>query len=91
MIVITTLTDKLKDEAHRGTGNYAYAEVVRFMMHTNPHHRILALTATPGNGSDAVQAVVDSLHISNIEIRDERSLDLQPYLFKKVCRIFLEP
>ncbi|KZT41347.1 P-loop containing nucleoside triphosphate hydrolase protein [Sistotremastrum suecicum HHB10207 ss-3] len=71
------------DEAHRGTGNYAYAEVVRFMMHTNPHHRILALTATPGNGSDAVQAVVDSLHISNIEIRDERSLDLQPYLFKK--------
>lgn len=54
------------------------------MMAKNPHFRVLALTATPGSTPDAVQAIVDSLHIGHIEIRDERSLDLKPYLFQKV-------
>jgi ATP-dependent DNA helicase MPH1 len=71
------------DEAHRGTGDYAYAQVVRYMMAANPFHRILALTATPGNKPDAVQAIIDSLHLSHIEIRDENSLDLQKYRHKK--------
>lgn len=71
------------DEAHKGTGDYAYAQIVRYMMAANPFHRILALTATPGNNPDAVQAVIDSLHLSHIEIRDENSLDLQKYRHKK--------
>jgi len=71
------------DEAHKGTGDYAYAQIVRYMMATNPFHRILALTATPGNNPDAVQAIIDSLHLSHIEIRDENSLDLQKYRHKK--------
>ena len=74
----------VKDEAHRGTGDYAYAQVVRYMMAKNPHFRILALTATPGNNPEGVQRIVDSLHISHIEIRNEMSFDLQQYLFKKV-------
>jgi ATP-dependent DNA helicase MPH1 len=77
----------LLDEAHRGTGDYAYAQVVRFMMAKNPHFRILALTATPGGTPDAVQSIVDSLHISRIEIRDETSLDLKEYIYKKVTTI----
>jgi ERCC4-related helicase len=52
-------------------------------MAKNPHFRVLALTATPGSKPDAVQAIVDALHISHIEIRDEQSLDLAPYLHKK--------
>lgn len=52
-------------------------------MAKNPHFRVLALTATPGGKPEAVQAIVDALHISHIEIRDERSLDLAPYLHKK--------
>ncbi|KAJ6627172.1 hypothetical protein B0H10DRAFT_1780302 [Mycena sp. CBHHK59/15] len=71
------------DEAHRATGGYAYNEVVRYMMATNPHFRILALTATPGGDPDAVQALVDGLHISRIEIRDENSLDLKAYIHHK--------
>ncbi|KAI6005074.1 hypothetical protein F5J12DRAFT_921301 [Pisolithus orientalis] len=71
------------DEAHKGTGDYAYAQVVRFLMAKNPHFRVLALTATPGSSQEAVQAIVDSLHISRIEIRDERSLDLREYMHKK--------
>lgn len=52
-------------------------------MAKNPHFRVLALTATPGGNPEAVQTIVDSLHISHIEIRDEQSLDLAPYLHKK--------
>ena len=74
----------LLDEAHKGTGEYAYAQVVRFLMGKNPHFRILALSATPGNNEEAVQAIVDSLHISHIEIRNESSPDLRQYIFEKV-------
>lgn len=34
-----------------------------------------------------MQSIVDALHISHIEIRDENSLDLKPYIFKKVCTV----
>ncbi|KAJ7783523.1 hypothetical protein DFH07DRAFT_726924 [Mycena maculata] len=71
------------DEAHRATGGYAYNQVVRFMMAKNPHFRVLALTATPGGDPNAVQALIDGLHISRIEIRDENSLDLKAYIHEK--------
>jgi ATP-dependent DNA helicase MPH1 len=75
-----------KDEAHRATGDYAYNQAIRFLMAKNPHFRVLALTATPGNKGEAVQVLVDGLHISRIEIRDEQSLDLKPYIHKKVSK-----
>ena len=52
-------------------------------MAQNPYFRVLALTATPGSTPKAVQDVVDALHISHIEIRDEQSPDLAPYLHGK--------
>lgn len=73
------------DEAHKATGNYAYAQVVRYLMAKNAHFRVLALTATPGANAEAVQTIVDSLHISHIEIRDESSIDLRRYMPPKVC------
>jgi len=72
------------DEAHKGTGEFSYAKVVRYMMAKNPHFRILALTATPGGNPEAVQAIIDSLHIGRIEIRDEQSWDIREYINKKV-------
>lgn len=54
------------------------------MMAKNPHFRVLALTATPGNNAESVQSLVDGLHISRIEIRNEESLDLKAYIHKKV-------
>lgn len=77
------------DEAHKGAGEYSYAKVVRFLMAKNPHFRILALTATPGSTPDAVQAIIDSLHISRIELRDEQSLDIRSYIYEKVWRLHL--
>ena len=52
------------DEAHRASGDYAYVGVVRYLMSVNPHFRLLALTATPGARGDAVQSVIDNLHVS---------------------------
>ena len=58
-------------------------------MAKNPHFRMLALTATPGSTPEAVQAIVDSLHISRIELRDEQSLDIRKYINEKVWRLHL--
>jgi ERCC4-related helicase len=77
------------DEAHKGRGNYAYAQIIRELMHKNPHFRVLALTATPGSKPDDVQELCDALHVSHIEIRDEHSPDLKQYLFDKVFPLFL--
>jgi len=76
----------VSDEAHKGAGEYSYAKVVRFLMAKNPHFRVLALTATPGSTPEAVQGIVDSLHISRIELRDEQSLDIRSYINEKVWR-----
>lgn len=77
-------TDGCIDEAHRATGGYAYNQVIRFLMAKNPHFRVLALTATPGGNPEAVQTLIDGLHISRIDIRDENSLDLKPFIHHKV-------
>ncbi|KAL2863945.1 3'-5' DNA helicase [Aspergillus lucknowensis] len=68
------------DEAHRATGNYAYVEVVKFLRRFNQSFRVLALTATPGSTVESVQAVVDGLDISRVEIRTEQSLDIREYV-----------
>lgn len=71
------------DEAHKATGNHAYCQVVRLLEESNVVYRILALTATPGSTGTAVQAVVNNLKISKIEIRTEESLDVQPFIQKR--------
>lgn len=53
-------------------------------MDTNPFVRILALSATPGGSIEAVQNVINNLHISHIECRDEDSPDVAGYLNEKV-------
>ncbi|EPQ27508.1 uncharacterized protein PFL1_05046 [Pseudozyma flocculosa PF-1] len=71
------------DEAHRATGKFAYCNVISMLMQTNPHFRVLALTATPGSNAERVQEVIDRLHIGLIEIRTEASLDIRRYVHKK--------
>lgn len=68
------------DEAHRATGGYAYVEVVKFLRRFNKSFRVLALTATPGSTVESVQAVIDGLDISKVEIRTEHSLDIREYV-----------
>ncbi|VDB84462.1 unnamed protein product [Peniophora sp. CBMAI 1063] len=77
------------DEAHRATGEYAYATVVRHLMAKNPHFRVLALSATPGGTIEAVQNVIDALHISHIECRHEENLDIARYMKTKDVKLHL--
>lgn len=80
------------DEAHRATGDYAYVKVVEFIRRFNPSFRILALTATPGSTVEGVQAVIDSLGISTVEIRMEESIDIRQYVHsREVDQVVLEP
>ncbi|KAH8788528.1 hypothetical protein F5883DRAFT_598016 [Diaporthe sp. PMI_573] len=80
------------DEAHRATGDYAYVKVVEFIRRFNPSFRILALTATPGSTVEGVQAVIDSLGISTVEIRMEESIDIRQYVHsREVDQVILEP
>jgi ATP-dependent DNA helicase MPH1 len=82
--IIECLIIRTSDEAHKARGDYAYAKVVRILMAQNAHFRVLALTATPGSDRESVQEIVNTLHISHIEIRDENSLDLRQYVHRKV-------
>ncbi|CCH41581.1 fanconi anemia group M protein [Wickerhamomyces ciferrii] len=71
------------DEAHRARGNYAYTNVVQFVERFNTSYRVLALTATPAADIEGVQEVVNNLHISQIEIRTEESIDIVKYMKRK--------
>lgn len=75
------------DEAHRATGGYAYVEVVKFIRRYNQSFRVLALTATPGSTVESVQAVIDGLDISRVEIRTENSIDIREYVHARNIEI----
>ncbi|KAK1969927.1 type III restriction enzyme [Colletotrichum sublineola] len=80
------------DEAHRATGEYAYAKVVKRIRQYNPYFRLLALTATPGSKIETVQEIIDNLGISHIEIRTEDSIDIRQYIHQRnVEQVILDP
>ncbi|GJP31745.1 hypothetical protein CLOM_g14814 [Closterium sp. NIES-68] len=71
------------DEAHRATGNYAYARVVEELNKAGVAFRVLALTATPGSKLPKVQEVVDKLGISRIEYRGDDDPDVAKYMHNR--------
>ncbi|XP_050937808.1 DEAD-box ATP-dependent RNA helicase FANCM isoform X2 [Cucumis melo] len=68
------------DEAHRALGNYSYCVAVRELTKIPLPLRILALTATPGSKHQGVQQIIDNLHISTLQYRDESDHDVSPYV-----------
>jgi ATP-dependent DNA helicase MPH1 len=72
------------DEAHKASGSYAYTTILAYITAHHPHFRVLALTATPGADVPRVQAVVDALHISRIEIREAEAPEISKYMNEKV-------
>ncbi|KYN11617.1 PREDICTED: Fanconi anemia group M protein [Trachymyrmex cornetzi] len=79
------------DEAHRALGKHSYCECVRILSTQNQYFRILALSATPGNKLDNVHEVIQNLNISHLELRDENSIDIVPYINKRKVDIILVP
>ncbi|XP_036140271.1 Fanconi anemia group M protein [Monomorium pharaonis] len=79
------------DEAHRALGKHSYCECIRILSAQNPHFRVLALSATPGNKIDNVHEVIQNLNIAHLELRDENSIDIVPYVNKRKIDIILVP
>ena len=74
----------MSDEAHKASGSYAYTTILAYLTAHHPFFRVLALTATPGADVPRVQAVVDALHISRIEIREAEAPEIRKYMNQKV-------
>jgi len=74
---------KYSDEAHRGTGNYAYVNIMKSFEALGRGYRVLALSATPGNEFDSIQEVLNNLCISKLEIKDEEDYEVKQYIHSK--------
>ncbi|XP_043481439.1 protein PFC0760c [Leptopilina heterotoma] len=77
------------DEAHKALGKHSYCESVRLLSEQNKFFRVLALSATPGDKIAKVVEVITNLHISNLELRDDMSPDITPYINERKFDIIL--
>ncbi|MCL2295482.1 MAG: DEAD/DEAH box helicase family protein [Methanomassiliicoccaceae archaeon] len=64
------------DEAHRGTGNYAYVTVAEHCK----KNRSVGLTASPGGDIKKVEEVCRNLRFMRIDVRTENDPDVAPYI-----------
>ncbi|NMC76232.1 MAG: DEAD/DEAH box helicase family protein [Candidatus Methanofastidiosa archaeon] len=66
------------DEAHRAVGDYSYTYIAEKSKSKNI--RILGLTASPSSDKEKLNEIIQILGIENIEIRNESSPDVKPYV-----------
>lgn len=71
------------DEAHRASGNYAYCNVIEALEAKNVGFRVLSLSATPVSKIENLQDIVNSLRVSNLEVRDEDDEEVREYTHEK--------
>ncbi|XP_017889156.1 uncharacterized protein LOC108630379 [Ceratina calcarata] len=79
------------DEAHKALGKHSYCECIRLLAEKNQYFRVLALSATPGNKIGNVHEVIQNLLIAHMELRDETSIDIVPYINKREVDVILVP
>ncbi|MGI0084778.1 MAG: DEAD/DEAH box helicase, partial [Nitrososphaerales archaeon] len=70
------------DEVHRAVGNHAYSSIASAYGELRSHGRVLGMTASLPSDKTKVEEIVSKLKITNVEIRDEKSLDVKPYVYK---------
>jgi Fanconi anemia group M protein len=70
------------DEAHRGTGNYAYVSVAR------EYRKIsglsMGMTASPGSERERLDEICINLSLGRIDMRTEDDPDVSPYTYNVV-------
>ena len=65
------------DEAHRGTGNYAYVRVAGFCP---KDARCVGMTASPGSSISRIEEVCINLKLRRIDVRSDDDPDVSPYI-----------
>lgn len=68
------------DEAHRAVGNHPYSQIGSLYTHINPYGRKLGLTASLPSDEACVNEILQNLSLKRIELRDEKSEDVRPYV-----------
>lgn len=66
------------DEAHRGTGNYAYCFIAEEFSKANCN--ILALTASPGTSIEQIKNVIENLRIEHVEVKKYTDADVKKHV-----------
>eukprot|EP01147_Barroeca_monosierra_P002978 gene2978-5769_t len=79
------------DEAHRALGKHSYSTVVQCLCSHTERIRIIALSATPGDTISIVQQIINNLRISHIELRNEKSIDIRPYINQRKVEVQVVP
>ncbi len=70
------------DEAHRAVGDYAYCTIGKEFVKVNSAGRVIGLTASLPDDERRVKEVLLNLNLGRVEFRDERSVDVKPYVQK---------
>jgi Fanconi anemia group M protein len=70
------------DEAHRAVGDHAYARLAAELVQRNPNARRMGMTASVPDAPPLLDAILRALHLTGVEVRDERSTEVQPYVRK---------
>ena len=80
------------DEAHRGVGDYSYANIVKIMDKHETGYRIVGLSATPGNCNEKVQEVITNLQIAKLIVKNEDDKDVRPYIMNRnITEVVIRP
>ncbi len=66
------------DEAHRGTGNYAYVTVAE---HCGNNILSMGMTASPGSDLNRIEDICKNLDLTHIDVRGDDDPDVSPYVF----------
>lgn len=71
------------DECHRAVGDYAYVYIAKKYLMDAKNPLILGITASPGTTEEEINEIIRNLNIENIEIKDEFSPEVRPYIHKR--------
>ncbi|MCD6484169.1 MAG: DEAD/DEAH box helicase family protein [Candidatus Odinarchaeota archaeon] len=71
------------DECHRAVGDYPYVFIAKKYVSEAENPLILGITASPGDDMEKIETIKKNLFIEQVEVRDERSPDVAPYIHKK--------
>ncbi|WP_287585785.1 DEAD/DEAH box helicase [Candidatus Borrarchaeum sp.] len=68
------------DECHRAVKKYAYTFIAEKYREQAKNPLILGITASPGSEKEKIEEICNVLDIENVEIRTDKSPDVEPYI-----------
>ncbi|MDG6996194.1 MAG: DEAD/DEAH box helicase [Nitrososphaerota archaeon] len=70
------------DEVHRAVGNHAYSTIASVYNEFRRNGRVVGMTASLPSDKEKIEEIIAKLKIEKLEIRDDKSEDVKPYVYK---------